>query len=187
HTTYVDFYILLLYLCAYQKELGHLKTLIKPQPFRYAGRFLRWLGGISATSINDKNGGAVDRIVNELSRFDKFGFLISPKGTIVKSQWRSGYYSIAKQLNLKYKIYFIVAGADYEKKCIIASKQVLFDSDETIIREKLQKKLSKIVPLVPSDEIVPIRKHNPNKVSSIDLRRFCSVIGLFFIIGFIVL
>ena len=117
HTSYVDFYLLLLYLLSYPKRLGHIKTLMKPQPFGYAGWLLNRFGCIPSTKVDDKNGGAVSRIVSTLTQFNRYIFLISPKGTIVKREWRSGYYYIAKQLDA----HLLVTGLDYEYKSAYAS------------------------------------------------------------------
>lgn len=182
HTSYMDFYILTLYLIAYPTQLGHVRTMVKPQPFAYAGWLLRRFGAIPATALGDKQGGGTVRVVAELRSQDRWVFLISPKGTIVKQDWRSGYYYIAKEFGA----HFIVAGADYEKKCIIISKAIAFNQckspplklsqsqtslsdealdkrNEEVVRKLLQEELKQIVPLYPDDEVVPIRDHDSNK------------------------
>ena len=54
HTSYIDFYILTLYLLAYPRSLSTIRTLVKPQPFNYAGVLLRWMGAIPSSSISKK-------------------------------------------------------------------------------------------------------------------------------------
>lgn len=159
HTSYADFYIWILYRLWYYEYLNTTKTLIKPQPFRYASWLLRSLGGIPATKVSDKNGGAVTRIVEELSHYDSFVFLLSPKGTIEKAEWRSGYYNIANLLQVP----IFAAGVDYEKKCIVATSSIDSNHPEPYVREFLQKQLSDIVPLFPECEIVDIREHDFSK------------------------
>lgn len=173
HTSYTDFYMLALYLLAYPGRLNHVRTLIKPQPFRYAGFILRYLGAIPATSVNDKNGGAVDRIIVELKQQPRWLFLISPKGSILKREWRSGYYYIAKKFRAK----LMVVGLDYEMKRIVLSKEVSSELDETTVRQSLQEELKKIVPLYPEEEIVPIRSHDPTKRSIIHVSRVITILG----------
>lgn len=176
HTSYADFYILILYLLAYPDRLHHVRTLIKPQPFEYAGPILRKLGAIPATKLEDKNGGAVNRIVDTLKEHDKFIFLISPKGTIINRPWRSGYYHIAKELNS----YLMVAGLDYEKKCVSVSKEISSTQEEPIVREFLQEHLKTIVPLFPEEEVVTIRPHNNTKRGIINFTHTILVIVISF-------
>ena len=179
HTTYCDFFIMILYKLAYPDELQHLKTLVKPQPFEYAGWLLHKIGAIPATKVEDKNGGAVNRIVNELKEFDKFIFLISPKGTIVKREWRSGYYHIGKELNAVFR----TAGLDYEKKCVIISEEAQNDNDEEAVKEFLQDKLQQIVPLFPEEEIVDIRQHDESKRTVLNVERIIGTFAIISIIG----
>jgi len=174
HTSYVDFYILVLYILAYPKRLHRVRTLIKPQPFEYAGSILKYLGAIPSTRVEDKDGGAVNRIVSELNSLKQCIFLISPKGTIIKRPWRSGYYHIAKQLGAK----LLVTGLDYEKKCIIVSPSYSCnDYSESSIQTILQSHISDIVPLFPDEEVVPIRSHDPNKRTIINNQRLALVLG----------
>lgn len=173
HTTYADFYILILYILAHPNRLNLIKTLVKPQPFEYAGPLLRKLGAIPATKVEDKNGGAVNRLVAELNQFDKFLFLISPKGTIINRPWRSGYYHIAKSLNAP----LMVAGLDYETKQVIVSKEISYEEEEPIVREFLQNEIKKIVPLFPEEEVVPIRKHDATKRGIVNIKHSLTVLG----------
>lgn len=175
HTSYSDFYILVLYLLAYPNRLHYVRTLIKPQPFVYAGPLLRKLGAISSTPVENKNGGAVSRIIEDLKQYDKCIFLISPKGTIVKKEWRSGYYHIAKGLDAK----LMVAGLDYEKKCVLVSSEICHSLGEEKVREFLQEELTKIVPLFPEEEVVQIRSHDSTKRGIVNTNRLTKVtIGL---------
>src|SRR3972149_2887012 len=76
HTTYIDFYIFILYLCAYPQQLRYIRTVVKPQPFKYAGWLLRRLGAIPATAPESNNEAAVDRIIEELRSDNKSILLI---------------------------------------------------------------------------------------------------------------
>lgn len=156
HTSYVDFYIFILYMLAYRHEIPRVRTLVKPDPFAYMGGILRWLGAIPATKVDEKNGGATHRIVTELSKENSFIFLISPKGTIVRRDWRSGYYNIAKKLNIPIK----VTGLDYEHMCVVVTDAIDSQETESAVEEFCKKRLSNIVPLYPEDEVVEIRSHN---------------------------
>jgi 1-acyl-sn-glycerol-3-phosphate acyltransferase len=172
HTTYADFYILILYILAHPNRINTIRTLIKPQPFEYAGSLLTKMGAIPSTKVEDKNGGAVNRIVSDLTQSDKFIFLISPKGTILNKPWRSGYYHIAKSLHAP----LMVAGLDYETKRVIVSNEISYNNDEPTIRDFLQDKIKDIVPLFPTEEVVPIRHHDPLKRGIINIKRSLTVI-----------
>lgn len=165
HTSYADFYILLLYLLSYPNELANIRTLVKPQPFKYFGWLLRRLGAIPATKLEDSNGGSVNRIVAELDSSAKFTFLISPKGSIVRREWRSGYYHIVKSLNAELR----VVGLDYEKHCVIMSDCINpTGKEEKEIKEFLYEKLAEIVPLYPDQEVVTIRPHGVRSILGTD-------------------
>jgi len=128
---------------------------MKPQPFNYIGWILRKLGAIPSTKLEDKNGGSVSRIVNQLKQTDKFVFLISPKGTIKNAPWRTGYYYIAKQSNAK----ILAIGLDYYKKSIIICSDLISTktNDETIITNYLQDTLKTIIPVYPEREGINIQ------------------------------
>jgi hypothetical protein len=153
HTSYWDFYIFAIYLLAYRQVIPPVRTLVKPQPFAYAGGLLRWLGAIPATQIEDKNGGCVDRVVKELSVQPNNAFMISPKGTILKHQWRSGYYHIAQKLAAPIS----VVGLDYEMHCVGMSDEIASTEEEAEVKQFCYSALSKIVPLHPAQENMEIR------------------------------
>ena len=179
HTSYADFYILILYMIADPDKFKHVRTLVKPQPFEYMGWLLRKMGAIPATKVEDTKGGAVNRIVSDLKQSDRCTFLISPKGTIIKRPWRSGYYHIAVALDAK----LMVAGLDYEKKRVLTSNKIHHSQGEPAVKEFLEKELQVIVPLFPEEEIVTIRAHDASKRGLIDIYRLSWVIvGIFVII-----
>lgn len=164
HTSYWDFYLMVMYLLAHPSFSKSVNVLIKPQPFKYAGWILRRFGGIPVTRVEDKNGGSVEKIAAEIKK-KPFGsiLLISPKGTIVKNEWRSGYYRIAKALDAP----LIAGGLDFEKKCVYVSDRISPSKEEHEVKEFLYKELGNIVPLVPDQEVMKIRDHNPNEIGVI--------------------
>jgi 1-acyl-sn-glycerol-3-phosphate acyltransferase len=158
HSSYWDFFILTLYLLAYPSTLAHVYTLIKPGPFRYFSFLLTSLNGIPATPLEQKGGGAVNRITNYLQPLRRFNLLISPKGTIQNAPWKQGYYHIAQSTYAD----FIVAGLDYCDKQVYLSPTIPRDLSKPDIDYKLQQHLSQIVPLHPSSEesdTITIRPH----------------------------
>ena len=172
HTTYADFYLFLLYFLAFPNEFKNVKVLVKPQPFEYAGFILRRFGCIPSSIFGQKNSGFTKCIIQELDKYEEFIFLISPKGTIVKSEWKSGYYNIAVSL----KCHLLVTGLDYEKKKIVISDSIKYDENKDDIEIFLKEQLSRIVPLYPEDEIVEIRKHKSRLRSIISTERLIFLI-----------
>lgn len=171
HTSYVDFYILALYLMAYPDKLPFIRVLVKPQPFEYAGWLLRRFGAIPSTRIEERKGNGVQRIVQELQTLPRSVLLVSPKGTIVKHEWRTGYFHIAQQLHAPIR----VTGLDYELKRVVMSKDYA-SVCEPELRECLYSELAQIVPLFPEDEVVEIRQHNAQKRQIANWRRITTII-----------
>jgi 1-acyl-sn-glycerol-3-phosphate acyltransferase len=166
HTSYYDFTIMLLYKFAYPHYFSDLKVLIKPDYFETSiGNYLLTsIGGIRATHIDNRNGGATHRIVEQLQNQDSFKFLISPKGTILKGDWRTGYYHLAKQLNAQ----FVAVGLDYQFKHIYMGKPILNIYDEPHIKDLLYKDLGNIIPLYPDREIMQLKPHDTTNISVIN-------------------
>jgi 1-acyl-sn-glycerol-3-phosphate acyltransferase len=173
HTSYYDFFFMILYYCSYYESLKNLRTLIKPNYFQTIGWFLYKIGGIPSTNIANKNGGNTGKIVENLKSEPKGQLLISPKGTILKGEWRTGYYHIAKELDAK----LIAIGVDYETKQIKVGQLIDNDLDELEIKHKLYKDLSTIVPLYPEREMMKIKIQNKNDISVIHTER---IIGYYF-------
>jgi 1-acyl-sn-glycerol-3-phosphate acyltransferase len=164
HTSYFDFYIFLLYLFSCPQNTHSIYVLIKPQVFNYMGWILHKLGAIPSTKLEDKNGGAVTRIVNTLNKSNKFVFLISPKGTIKNGSWRSGYYHIANQSNA----IIIAIGLDYYTKSIIISSDPISPKlcNEHESTQYLHDCMKKIIPLYPEREGININ-YTPTAINYI--------------------
>jgi 1-acyl-sn-glycerol-3-phosphate acyltransferase len=163
---------MVLYYLSYPNELKNLKTLIKPDYFEYIGWFLYQIGGIPSTNIARKNGGNLVKIVDILKSSKSSQLLISPKGSIMKSEWKTGYFYIAKSLHAP----LIAIGVDYDDKKINIGSLIDYQLDENEIKHKLYKDLSNIVPLYPEREMMKIRKYN--HISVIDPNCF---IGIYFL------
>lgn len=172
HTSYYDFYLMILYYLSHPHKLSNLKTLINPYYFTYIGFLLKLVGGIPAKNV--------DIIVEELLKEKQSHFLISPKGTIVQGEWRSGYYHIAKGLNCP----ILALGLDYELKKIIICRPILSIYDEYHVKDLLYKDLSTIVPLHPKQENMTIRKHTHTSVINKPyfILSITCLVGLFFLI-----
>lgn len=174
HTSYYDFIMMVLYYLAYPEYLRNLRTLITPVYFDRLSWLLRLVGGMRAPPLYVKYNGTVLNIIKELKEMDNVYFLISPKGTILRSSWRTGYYYIAQGLECP----LIALGMDYERKEVGFGNLVDQNLDETLVRDKLVKDLAEIVPLY-DQEVVEIRKHKKSNVTVLSQK---SKIGIYMII-----
>jgi 1-acyl-sn-glycerol-3-phosphate acyltransferase len=171
HSSYFDFCIMVLYKLAYPQYLYHMRTLINAYYFTIMGPFLRYVGGIP--SYIDRQGGSVQRICHILQEQDCFLFLISPKGSILRKEWKSGYYYISQQLDVP----LLAIGLDYEEKRVKMGQLLTTEINETNIKNKLYDDLSHIVPLYPEQENMPIKINHPHHISVISPLRLLSMIG----------
>ncbi len=121
HSAYVDFFFFLLYLLSNPQDEFTIRLLMKPQPFAYLDRPLRWLGAIPSTKLQITYGGACARIIKELDSHEKFLFFLCPKGTIVPRPWRTGYFYLAQQLQAS----ILVLGLDYELKSLVITSPTM--------------------------------------------------------------
>lgn len=159
HSSYWDFVIFLLYRLAHP-ELSDVYAVMKPQPFRYFGRILRWIGFVPASPLEKRGGGFVHSTIETFATVPRFSLLISPKGTIASAPWRTGYYYLAKGLDAQIQ----VAGLDYHRRGIA----ILPPRDPGRLPEiepLLKKDMEVIHPLYPSQELHPEKVEETSLVS----------------------
>ena len=140
HSTYFDFFLSLIYFFAHPELFEKTVTLMKPSIFNYFGFILRKLNVIPANSVNE--------IVEQLKQKQEFLFLISPKGTRSKKDWRKGYYHIAKLTGSV----LLVSGADFSSKSVKIFSAISSEESEEVVRNKLQTDLSKMTAMFPECE-----------------------------------
>lgn len=175
HSSYWDFWLLILYALAHPGSLDDVFVVVKPQPFEnpLIRKFLTYFHCIPATKAEDVGKGFVEKTVELGKSKDKFHLLLSPQGMMKASPWRSGYYHIATQLDAK----IMVIGFDYEKKCFVSDSVLLIsqhfykenqDQERSMIEPMLQEEMGKIVPLYENCSYVKIKEHNKDDVGPID-------------------
>ena len=105
HASYWDIFLIMIYIQC--NGLKNMYCLVRPDLVKWYFAPLRWiLKMIYAPSIHNKNSNSLSQIIEQFKNADstpdnpKF-LLLSPKGTVKKKEWRSGYYYIAQTLNLK--------------------------------------------------------------------------------------
>lgn len=155
HTSHYDATLMLLYKKAYPQFGNKLKFLVRPDltEIPLLGNFLINNGAIPSVFIQIKNGGRTKEIVDYLNTQSKFCFLLSPKGTIRKSEWKTGYYYITKGTGS----YIMSLGFNYSKKEIVYNEVFPYKGDdinfpsEDYMRNYLQYQLRNIPQINPEN------------------------------------
>lgn len=147
HTSYWDFFILLLYRFAYIDLKNYLHVIMKPQPFELWGWLLINFNCIPATRSEDSGEGFVQKTVDRFRPEKKYGIIIAPKGKTAKSKWRTGHYYLRQGLQAD----IAVAGIDYELKTLylgpIHKNSDVNEMDIDDMNEMLKFEMGQIVPL----------------------------------------
>jgi hypothetical protein len=98
---------------------------------------------LGAIAVDNLSSGNLNNIINELKKFDDYILLLSPKGSTLNKPWRTGWYQIAKELNLP----ILVVGLDFqnhEVKCSNKFIRIEDKSSEEVILELMEE--MKIIP-----------------------------------------
>jgi hypothetical protein len=140
HSSYFDYFISILYTSQLDYNMYtivserflpfNIKGVI-PAPDKYIRYYMSkgysrfqafcqcWKNTIFRTKVEVENmekTGYVNYLYDYLKDMDEFKLLISPTGSVSEGKWKSGYYHIAKKLNVP----IIVTGVDYKlKTCIV--------------------------------------------------------------------
>lgn len=147
HSSYWDFVLLLLYWMAVPSIMKDMYVVMKPQPFKYLGWLLEPTF-IPATSISRGGLGFVDSTVRKLRGKTTFQLMLSPKGTIIDAPWRSGWYYLARNLDVEVQ----VVGLDYRLKTVVFQPpRPLSDKDQ--LEAELKEDMRHITPLYTHQEL----------------------------------
>lgn len=152
HTSYWDFVVVLIYKYAY--DLPNLYIVVNEGLYKKYTYILSKLNCIPATAKEKNNGGFVENTVNYFKDKQKYHILISPEGTLKKMEWRSGYYYLAKQLNID----ITIIGFDYSEHTI-KMRHLKNNLNYTETQNILQDKFKSITPLYPECSYVEIDKY----------------------------
>lgn len=158
HTSIWDFVIGVLYMFAQPNLLENGYFVMKPQPFdKWYGKILRKGRFIPATKREESGEGFVTKTAKYLSTKDKVYLFISPEGTRVANDWKTGFYYLAREMKAKIGI----AGLDYELQEPVVKNtydpEYYNSYDE--LKEVLMEEMKSIVPLYPSSSGSPVRKY----------------------------
>ncbi len=92
--------------------------------FEPLGSFFRSIGGIAVN--RNKRNSLVDQMVRQAQKRKIFHLAITPEGTrSANGEWKKGFYYIA----LKAQIPIVLAGIDYQTKCITVEKELFPSSN----------------------------------------------------------
>lgn len=167
HTSRLDFLVYLFYFLRYNIIQVRTRVLINPTTMDRFGPVLKTVGGIRATPREETNGGAVEKIYDELKDMEEFLFLISPKGSREANfSWRTGYYYLAKKLDC----YIIPGGLDFEKKKFVIKEPFLVgDQTPEEVEKRCKEALYDITPRYIEKSEFPIAAHTEPPKSSVGL------------------
>lgn len=180
HTSYWDFWVMMMFMISNPSLFGDVYTVMKPQPFKgVQGIILRSLGFIASTRKEESGKGFVKKVTRVLRKKDKFLLLISPKGTIAPvGRWRTGYYYIAKELNVP----ILTVGFDYERrKVVVLNYTTVKEGTAEEISQRLIWEMDCIVPLNPEWTLSNVRIHDPKNRYPIDYFAALSILDWYVI------
>jgi len=158
HTSIWDFVVGVLYMFAQPDILKDGYFVMKPQPFeKWYGFILRKGRFIPATRREESGEGFVTKTVKYLSIKDKAYLFISPEGTRVANDWKTGFFYLAQEMNVKIGI----VGLDYELQEPVVKNLHDYDDYESYdeLKKVLMADMESIVPLYPSSSGSPVRKY----------------------------
>lgn len=142
------------------------------------GYFLKKFGAIR---VKGNKNGLVKEVVNFMKENKNNVLLISPEGTLKKSEWKSGFYYIAKELNIP----IIVGGIDFATHTFKCNTNVEFKDYNLPYDEAI----NKIKKMFSESLIYPrhLHKSNPEifhshkvKVSYLPISRYIFFLSLLF-------
>jgi len=177
HTSYYDFFLLLLYRIANEKSIDNLYSIMKPQLFELFGSILTRFNFIPSTRLEKGGNGFVTNMVNRFKDRSDFKLVISPKGKVGKGPWRSGYYYIRDGL----KCDITTVGLDYEKKSLYVGPIHKHDDIKDMSRDELDKLLAtdlgKVVPLhIENSDVDITRNYQIDRIGLINWPLFLLII-----------
>lgn len=188
HTSYWDFFLLLMYRAADPRIKQNLHLVIKPQVFDVWGWFLKPLGCIPSTRAEESGNGFINNTVAKYKNRN-IRLILSPEGKMSATPWRSGYYHLVKG----FKCSVMVSGLDYEKKRLYIGKPRpwcdIKDLSKERLEQDLQEEMGQIVPLHVEGSFSPVtRPYDRNEVYPVKMVPFTlSVVFVVLVIALIVM
>lgn len=161
HTSRWDFLVLLIAKASCTKV--DIRTIVKPQLFDgfsgiMLGPILTALGCIAAPRLENRGTGSVNRLVEALQKLESHAdkpivLALSPKGTIQKAPWRTGYLALARCLDWDLR----GAVVCFEKRRIGLGPPVDIHETPAYVEANLKRTMQLGVPLRPerSDLLCP--------------------------------
>ena len=159
HTSYWDFFFLLLYRLTTQ-HLNNLYPIVNKTVYNRYNILMKNINAIPATLKQESNGGFINHTIDTFKSKSNYKILISPEGTLKSVPWRSGYYVLARELQIP----IIIVSFDYFYHTLHYSGPYYtdcntdFQTDYKKIENILQLEFSKTIPLHPSGSFVQINQ-----------------------------
>lgn len=104
--------------------------------------FYAWRDKFSGRKVPSeyKRAHFVDKLKQKMNTLHKFKILISPTGSVTDQNWKSGYYNLAKSLEVP----IIVCGTDYCKRRLVCKKSDTIEEYTGKSSEELNEKFQDI-------------------------------------------
>lgn len=139
------------------------------------GPILRKFGGIRVGN----SGGLVNDTINYLKDNKNKVLLLSPEGSLSYKEWKSGFYYIAKELQIP----IVVGGIDFYTHTLKCNLNDTFSNYQKPYNESLDEiktifSKSEIYPLYPEKSNPHIKGSFNKRVSYFPLNRYIIVIGI---------
>jgi hypothetical protein len=121
---------------------------------------MKLVNAIPATLKEENNGGFIQNTVQKFKSSDSFKILISPEGSLKNFPWRSGYYTLSRELQVP----ILIVSFDYFYHRIHYSgpyypdNNIDFKTDYKQLENILQSEFCKTVPLHLDGSYVQINK-----------------------------
>jgi len=147
HTSIYDFIIGLIFYYAYLRKKYKINILMKKDFEKFTKPILNLFENkINLISVSNKKQGLTDEICDKLKYNDNFILYIAPEGTRkCTEELRSGYWNIAKKLNIK----VLYVGIDFSEKIIKLEKERDVLDDWELEKEIFINDCKKYIPLYP--------------------------------------
>lgn len=169
HSTCMDHVVVGAY-CLFDDEMSKLRDKIH-LVVRHHSSFIRRMivnclpvNTIEIKNADSRNGGNLQRIIEELEKKDEWILIISPSGDITQKDWRRGWHAVAEYFNAP----VIVASPDYEKhEMVIRSDRPIYVKNRSYedVEKEAKEIFNDIVPLNLDMEVgVKTRNHTERSI-----------------------
>ena len=156
HTTYWDFVLMFFYKFSYPELWDRLYPTINENSYNNNQWIFSRINCIPATKKESTNGGFINNTIQQFKNKDSYIILMSPEGTFKSVEWRSGYYHLAKGLDIP----ILIFGFDYTSHSPIFGGSFKVGDNLEELQNELMSEFSLITPLYREGSYVKIEDND---------------------------